>query len=471
MATINDQDGRRPELTEPPNNSPIQTVGVSGTAIYSGVVQPREEDGRLSGRERYKAFSETLANVSIVATGVRFFLNLVAKAEWKVEPADDSPRAQEIAEQVNDIINDMETPWHRVVRRAAMYRFYGFGVQEWTAKVRDDGVIGFLDVEPRPQITIERWDTAPSGKVLGCIQRSPQTSTEIYLPREKIVYLCDDSLSDSPEGVGLFRHIVKAARRLERYEQLEGFGYENDLRGVPILRAPLTALAQLVKDGKITTAQRDSLLAPLKEFVSNHVKNPSLGMLLDSQPWRTTDERQSPSNTYQYTAELLDGGEYSLDEMANAIRRVNLEIARVLGVEHLLLGDGDRGSQALSRDKSSNFGLIVDSTLKELTEAFEADLLRPLWKLNGWPEDLMPTLITETTASRDLEGISSMIRDLASAGVVLDRDDEAVAEMFRLMGLPRLVGQLETDPDFQLAGRGQLQDQDTPTRDDEGDEE
>jgi len=53
---------------------------------------------------------------------------------------------------------DMERPWHRVVRRAAMYRVYGYSWQEWIAKKRDDGVIGYLDIEPRTQSTITRWE-------------------------------------------------------------------------------------------------------------------------------------------------------------------------------------------------------------------------------------------------------------------------------------------------------------------------
>lgn len=457
---LEDDAGRRPDV-QPENVAPTEAIGVGGTAIYGGYIQPIEVDADLGGRERYRIFSEILANVTIVGAGVRFFLNLVAKAEWKVVPPEDSGAAGEaMAEQVDQILHDMRTPWHRVVRRAAMYRFYGFGIQEWTAKRREDGLIGFLDVEPRPQSTIEKWDTDRQGDVLGVVQRSPQTFEEIAIPREKFVYLCDDSLSDSPEGLGLFRHIVKTARRLERYEQLEGFGFEGDLRGTPLIRAPLTELNKLVRSGQLTAADRDNLLQPLKDFITNHIKNPSLGMLLDSIPYATTDEAKRPSSTHQYSAELMDGGSYSFAEVANAIKRCNMEIARVLGVEHLLLGDGDRGSHALSKDKSDNFGLVVDSTLKELKEAFVKDLLGPLFLLNGWDEDLMPDLVFDTNATQDLESVAAVIRDLAAAGVVIDREDEAVAELFRLMGLPRLIGALVTDPDATLSGSSEASPED-----------
>lgn len=445
---------RRPEI-EPERAAPTVAIGVGGTAIYGGYIQPIESDSRLTGRERYKTFSNLLVNVSILGAGVRYFLNLVAKAAWKVEPADDSPRAKELAETVEHIMGDMETPWHRVVRRAAMYRFYGFSVQEWIAKRREDGLIGMADIEPRPQNTIERWDTERSGKVIGVVQRSPQTYDELAIPREKLVYLVDDSLSDSPEGLGLFRHCVAPAMRLRRYEQLEGFGFENDLKGVPLARAPLTELAKMVKAGKLTQEQMDALVQPLRDFIDQHIKNPQLGLLLDSQTWQTTDERHTPSGQPQFNLELLDGGTYSLEEVSNAIMRVVRELARILGVEHLLLGEDSGGSYALSRDKSHNFGLIIDSTLKELREQFQKDFLGPLWLLNGWEEELKPTLKTEQVTYRDIEQISSVLRELATAGIVLDRDDEAVHEVFDLLGLSRLVPLILSDPDAQLMPRNE----------------
>ena len=442
-------EARRPDIKSK-SLVPEQTIGVPGTAVFGGNVQTIETDARLTGRNRYKTFSDIIANVTIVAAGVRYFLNLVAKAEWKVEPIDDSPQAQEKADIVKDIMNDMGRPWHRIIRRAAMYRFYGFSVQEWTAKRRDDGIIGMLDIEPRPQITIERWDTERSGKVIAAIQRSPQTMEELPIPREKIIYMVDDSLSDSPEGLGLFRHIVDDSRRLKRYLQLEGFGYENDLRGIPIVRGPFTELAKMVTAGSITEKQKLQLEKPLEDFLNAHVKSPTLGMKLDSQPWSTQDERKTPTTVRQWDIELLDGGTYSLGEIAKAITRVETGIARVLGVEHLILGANSAGSFALSKDKTQSFGLIIDSTLKELKEQFQKDFLGPIWLLNGWDEKLKPTLKPEQVSYRDIEQISSVLRDLASAGVVLDRTDDVVKEVLSLLGLSALLPLMLNDPDAQL---------------------
>lgn len=422
-------------------HAPTKTLGSGGTAVFGGMVQESEKNFKLQGRERHVTFSELLANVSIIAAGTRYFLNLVSKAGWKAEPADDSPRAQELAEMVEKLLFEgMTTPWHRVVRRAAMYRFHGFSIQEWTATRRDDGVVGFLDVEARPQITIERWDLDATGTVHGVTQRQVQNQQEIYIPRAKMMYMVDDSLSDSPEGLGLFRHMVSPAYRLCRFEQLEAFGFETDLRGIPLGRAPLAAIREAVASGKISEAQARDAVDSLKTFIQQHIKNPGLGLYLDSITYRNQDEAASPSTVRQWDLELLKGDSNSSEQaVGEAIMRLNTEMARVLGVEGLLLGgSGSSGNAlALGRDKSHNFALIVDSTLQELAETARADLLGPLWLMNGWEEDLMPKLKTEATRYRDVEQITAALRDMATAGATLGPDDPVVGEVRDLMGLSR----------------------------------
>lgn len=450
-------DGRRPDIRAG-RVRPTEQVGTIGTAIYGGHIQPIEKDAKLTGTEKYRTFGEMLANICIVAASVRFFLNMVAKAKWKVEaPEGSGAQGEELAERTQKILDGMDTPLQRVVRKAAMFPFYGFSALEWTMRKAEDGVIELASVDNRPQVTIERWDTEPSGKVLAILQRNPQTQVETAIPREKLVYLVDDSLSDSPEGLGLFRHVVEACQRLRRYEQLEGFGYEGDLRGVPIVRAPIKELNKAKKAEPGRALEIEAMVQPLRDFVTNHIKGPNLGVMLDSETYANKDAAQSPGAVYKWAVELLEGGEYSLEQVARAIERTVMDIARVFGTEHLLLGSTSTGSFALSKDKSNNFGLIVDSTLKALREAFEKDLLGPLWLLNGWDPELKPKLVTDTNATRDLESLSAVIRDLASAGVVLDREDEAVAELFNLLGLPRLKGQIQADPDAQLAGTADQQ--------------
>lgn len=449
--------GRNPTEPLPPNPSETEQLGVAGSILYGGWLKEDEKDAELKGVRKYKTYSELMANVAIIAAGVRAFLNYVGDATWRAEPADDeNPEAVDMAERVEDMLGNMKRPLHRVVRRLAMFRFYGWAACEWVLR-RDEetGDLVIDDIAPISQRSVEQWYTSASGEVTGLMQVSPQSSDRIPIPREKLVYVVDDACSDSPEGLGLFRHIVDAARRLQKLLLLEAFGYEGDLRGIPVGRAPLIELSAAVRAKKITQAQANEMLQGLEDFVRNHVRNPGLGIILDSTPHKSVGQDRTPSSTPQWQLELLDGGTYSLAEVHQAILRTIREIARVLNVEHMLLGENASGTRSLSNDKVTAFAQIVDSTLKEVRIQLQKDLLEPLWELNGWDPELMPELKTESVVFRDPAEMATAIRDLATAGVQVDRQDEAVQELFDLMGLTRLKPLSEIDPDLVLSAEDQ----------------
>lgn len=441
---------------------PFRTAGVAGTAVYGGFVDDFEANRDLVGKKKYKHYSDLLANVSIVASGVRFFLNLVSNPDWRavLPPEDERPpnfdedRAEELAKKVTRILKKMATPWNRVVRRTAMFRFQGFSIQEVTFErnALEDGVIGIKDIAPRPQQTIEKWDTDEAGEVFGVVQRAPKSQREIYLPRNKIVYAVDDAMSDSPEGLGLFRHIAEPGRVLRRYEQLEGWGFETDLRGVPVGRAPLQALKDMVEAGDISQAEMDARVLQMTNFIQSHIRNPGLGLLLDSMAYETSDEAARPSNVRQWDMELLKAQGQSHAEIAAAIERKIREIARVLGVEQLLLGDNGVGSFAMAKEKSHNFALIVDTTVKDLIAVYERDVVQRIFELNGWPLELMPRLQTDKLKFRNVEEITSALRDMAQAGVLLHEDDPAIVEVRELLGLSAPVTVIDPEEMALLQG-------------------
>lgn len=414
----------------------MQVIGRSGAVITGGYLQSNEKDARLTGRTKYITYSDMLANVSIVAAGTRYFLNLITKARWKLDPPDDKPDSKMYCDKVEEIMHDMVTPWHQAIRRAAMYRFYGFSVQEWTAKLRDDGDIGFLDIAARPQSTINRWFTDPRGYVIGVEQQDPSTGVFIPIPREKLIYLVDDTLSDTPEGVGVFRHLTEPAFRMRKYLQLEGFGFESDLHGTPIGKAPYALLNKMVQDGLIDEAQKAVLLGPLETFIQNHLKGPNLGLALDSETYRSLDEAAVPSQNPKWDIDVLRvglGG--TIQQAGNAIDRLSHEMARILGCEHLLMGGNDRGSYAMSKDKTANFYLMVDAAVQEINSVYQTDYLDVLWELNGWPEEMKPRFQPETLKFSDVDQIATALRDMAIAGAVISPSDPAVDDVRELLGI------------------------------------
>ena len=117
----------------------------------------------------------------------------------------------------------------------------------------------------------------------------------------------------------------------------------------------------------------------------------------------------------------MRGSATSFRENAAAIERLNRELARVLGVEQLLLGSGSTGSYALSKDKTSSFRLLVDGALQEIGKTVEKDLLETLWRLNGWLPEMLPEIVVESVRAQDIEQIAAALRDHGSGG----RSDDA----------------------------------------------
>jgi hypothetical protein len=419
---------------------PAQPQGVPGFNLVGGYLESPERGRDLSSHEsRYRAYSEMLANTSIVAAGTRYFLNLVAGATWSFTPADtpDGERMAELAEAI--LTDDPATSWARIVRRAAMYRFYGFSLQEWTAVRHADGHYTLKDVQPRAQSTIKRWDVEEDGTVVGVGQESPQTRRELYIPRAKLLYLVDDTLSDSPEGLGLFRHLAAPAKRLDGYLELEGTGFETDLRGVPVGRGPFKELEDKVNSGQMTKAEAMRLSKPLRDFLKGHVRSEKLAISLDSATYETKDEAVRPSGVRQWDVELLNGGSTSFAEVAAAVERTNREMARVLGVEQLLLGGDGGGAYALGKDKTSSFFLLVDGALREIREQVVDDLLKTVWRLNGWDFASLPTVDTEAVRHTDVAEAAAVLRDMATAGAVLSPEDPAINELRDALGLSHAV--------------------------------
>lgn len=442
-----------------PKMSPMKEMGVSGTAVYGGYIRTVERSAKWVGQARYRTSTDIALNISIVAAGLHYFLNLLAHPEWSVKPAiEDDAKAIEMAEFVEDVIHDMDTTWARVVRRAGMYRFHGFSIQEWVAKKRNDGKIGLQNIEPRPQFTIERWDTDEKGAVTGVWQRSPQTFEMLGLPRSKIIYLVDDTLSDSPEGIGIFRHMAEPYERLKRYFELEAIAFERDLRGIPIGRAPITLINKAIKEGPpngITEAQGRLLLAGLEDFCKMEVKSKNTGIVFDSQPYESINQGGITEGGYpQWDVSLLQGTAAGLSELDGAVNRLQLELARIMGVESMMMGGDASGNRALSEDKSRNLYLMANSLLANMAFSFERDVIGPLWKLNGFDDKLKPKFTPEDVAFKSVAEVTAALSQMASAGATLRPDDEAINDVRDLLGIsrqpeptPEMIGAVTKPPD------------------------
>lgn len=428
--------------------SPFKEVGAAGFTSVGGYLYDREKNPKLRGSKKYEYYEDLIANVSIIAAGVRFYTTLISSTEWKFEPRDDSAQAQEYADFYNRIIGEMQGTWQQTVRQSSMFIFNGFAAIEKTAKKLDDGTIGIHSLEVRPCRTFTRWDIDDNGNILGLIQTRPNSGEELYIPRDKLVLLQDQLFSDSPEGQGLIRCCAETADRLKSLQLLERISGERNLSGIPIAKAPLAALDAAVAAGEITEEQKKASLQGLADMVSLVRKGEQTGIILDSKTYDSvSDTSRNVSATSQWALELLTANSSGLAELDTVIRRLNMEIARIMGVEMLLLGDGSTGSMALSQDKTKSLMLSINSSIKDIESQFQKDLVPWIGRLNSFDEKLLPRLTGSEVSAREIGDLIAAMRDLSAAGLTLNREDEAAKELFSILGLTPLDPNLEVTPE------------------------
>lgn len=419
---------------------PMTEQGTGGFAVYGGYIVKPEQNVDLLGQNRYRTASDLMANISIIAASLRYNLNLISRPSWKFDPPSDKPEAKAVAEFFDEVFSDIDNGWTRIVRRSGMYRYHGFGAAEWITKKRDDGKIGFKSIESRPQHTIEKWDLDGAGDILGIMQRDPQDGHERYLPRGKLFYLVDDTLTDSPDGMGWFRHLVDPARRLKSFLQIEGFGFERDLAGIPMGRAPIQEMNDLVASGKMTTEDKTQAINGIMDFVALRRKESGTGLVLDSKTYESkTEQGKTVSGNPLWDLQLIEGTQNSIEELGKAIERIEFEMALIMGTEGMLVGRGGEGSRALSEDKSRNMYLTGNATLVDMAESVDKDLVAVIGRMNGIPEELWPKAKPEDIAFKDAEAIAKTLADMAQAGAILAPDDPAINDLRNLLGISDAV--------------------------------
>jgi hypothetical protein len=194
-----------------------------------------------------------------------------------------------------------------------------------------------------------------------------------------------------------------------------------------------------VASGKLSPEDKTKLLQPFVAFLRNHWSNPQLGIIMDSEPHRSTDEAESPTGGPQFDIKLLQGQSTAHQEVARSISRLTYDVARIMGTDSMLLGSANTGgSYALSSDKSQNFAAVIDATLGDVKEVLDRQFCPRVLTLNGIHLRHTPKLRVEQVRFRDVTEISTALANMAKAGATMSPDDPAVSDMRELLGVAPL---------------------------------
>jgi hypothetical protein len=422
------------DRTKTPTTNP---AGTDGEAAPGGLIQSREQSHDLTGQRLYTTFINTIHQSVIVAAAARNYLALAGGAKWTaLENRAGGKDAKRGVEILRDglLESPMPRPWQSCVKKQAYFHFAGFAAHAWTIRRREDGLVVFSDLGHRPQQTVYRWDKPDEQTPLQGFEQLTVWGNTYYVPRTRLWYTVDDTLTDSPAGMGILRHVVEHSRRLQLLHKWEGFAYEKDLRGIPVGRAPISKMLRDAGIDPKSPAAATFVATQTKfltDFLQNHLKgnNNNQAMFFDSAHFATEDAAKTPSAVPQWALDILTGDSGPLAEINATIQRITWEIAALMNAEWLLVGR-DSGAYQLHESKTAMYAQRVNGTLRDLGDTATADLARPLIAMNGLnPETATPALAAEPVSTEAIMNVTRALLEMAQAGSPLMPDDPAINQV------------------------------------------
>lgn len=406
--------------------TPYDILGVEGAKISSGFVHD-EFLQKLVGERGRRVYREMRDNDSVVSA-ILFAVEMLLRAvDWTVSSEDEGS-----AEFLEGVMDDMSHPWGDFMSNVATMLTFGWQYTEVVYKRRlgqnqsdprkrskyNDGRIGIRKLADRSQETLNRWEIDPEdGSILGMWQDAPNGGrASMFIPIERSLLFRPHLHKGSPEGRSVLRGAYRSWFLLKNIQEIEAIAIERELNGLPVVYVPNALLTA-------TDSTSMAAVEAYKKMVRDIKLNEQGGAVLPSDPYY--DAEGKPSSLRQVELQLLNAqGSRAVDTNA-VIQRYQGDIARTILADFIMLGQGDRGSFALSRSKVDLFARALEGWLSAIAEVCNRHLVPQLWKLNGFDPETMPALVPGRVAPEDIKELGDYVESLSRAGImVADPDTE-----------------------------------------------
>jgi phage gp29-like protein len=405
----------KPDLTE---------LGTSGLRRSGGFVH-EEFLNQLRGRRGFLVYREMADNDPVIGSILYAIEKVVLRLEWRIDPFDDSPEAEEIRNFIDECMEDMSDSWDQTLASILSMLVYGFSFHEIVYKIRKgdskdpkynskhvDGKIGWRKFAIRSQESLNNWMMDPEGGIQGYRQIDPAGGGFREIPIDKGLLFRTNVNKNNPEGRSLLRNCFRPWYYKRRIEEIEAIGIERDLAGLPVAKVP----PEYLSSG--ATAAQQSVLAEITQIVQNIKRNEQEGVIFPMM----YDE----NGKEMFSLELLSSGGSRQFDTDKVIQRYDQRISMSVLSDFILLGHEKVGSFALGSQKMDLWTMSVEAIAKSIAEVMNQYAIPRLLKLNGMNTELAPFLTYGEVSSVDLNELSNFVQKLIGAGALTpDADLEA----------------------------------------------
>lgn len=420
---------------------PLEILGVEGAKISSGFVHD-EFLQKLVGERGRRVYRQMRDNDSVVSATLFAVEMLLRSTDWTVSSDSEDEGAAEGVEFFEGVMDDMSHTWDEFIGNVISMLTFGWQYTETVYKRRmgphqkdprrrskfDDGCIGIRKLGDRSQETLNRWEIdEEDGSVLGMWQDRPNGGgPSVFIPIERALLFRPHMHKGSPEGRSVLRGAYRSWFMLKNIQEIEAIAIERELNGLPVVYIPNATL-------KGTDDESIAVTAGYKKLVRDIKFNEQGGVVLPSDPY--CDAEGKLSTMRKVELELLNAGGSRAIDTDKVIKRYQGDIARTILADFIMLGQGDKGSFALSRSKVDLFAKALEGWLGSIAATCNRHLIPRLWQLNGFDFATMPKLVPGNVAPEDLKELGDYIESLSRAGITV-ADVETEDRLRNAGGLP-----------------------------------
>lgn len=424
-------------------NIPAAAYSYGRTAANGAIQVDDDFLPALRGELRKRVFTQMSRNDETLGALRTLITAIMLTVPWEMDAAENDT-SKEYADLARDIIidsmGDPADPFPGCTFNDFLQNTYttfewGYSVFDvWTYK-RQDGRIGIKEMVLIGQNSVEDWEVDEFGRATAVNQFVPVVGITKTITRDRYVHFINQPNCGSPEGESMYRYAYKPWYYKKRLQEIEAIQAERGT-GMPLLYVDAQLAIDAESKDPVVSANAKALLGQYTRMLRDVRQNKESGLLIFASPYESTDAATGRTTfSTMRTAEF----EFSTPSASNAvdldkvIRRYDIGMARTVLADFLFLGtSGSGGNRALSDNSTSLFLKGIQSRMESIASTLNRQLLPMIWKLNGLPEDMMPTMRVGTVMKESLTTLGTYIRDLAGAGALTP--DEALESFLREEG-------------------------------------
>lgn len=402
----------------------LNETGSTGTDLLAGILsEDYLQDLRGSdGADIYDKMRRSDPKVKMCLSAV---MNPIKSASWEIEPANDSPEAEKLAEFCEYVFfNGMNKTWKKLLHEILTMVPFGFSLFERTHKVVFDhpqwgNHIRYKNFGFRSQRTIDYWIVDKDEQLSAVTQFAygDEQCSNVDIPAKFLTLFSLDQEGNNFEGMSMLRPCYGPWVRKNTFLKLMAIGIEKFAVPTPIMRVP---------KGRENSEDYNRALEVLQAYTSHQSNYITLPQGWDIETVTTS---------------------FDASKVRESISGENLEMVNAFLANFLELGQSGSGSYALSFDLSDFFLGGIEHIADQIAEVFNQGPIREIIDLNFGPQDEYPEMKVSGISDKAGAEFAKILKDLSDSNYITP-DEPTEEHLRRRLGLPKMseVGRREGEP-------------------------